>query len=98
MSEKLSVSDRSLKDEIARLDAKLTEDLKRASYIGLTPNEAKACVSCYAELLKLVQEALTQLPEAKITLPTAVETQTVHQFSDHEAVSWWGLLGAHARY
>jgi hypothetical protein len=88
------------KAEIARLDDRLAQFLKRATFIGMTPDEAKECASCHAELAKLMQEVLVGLPESESNQP--VSLPTVHREPNREvrveeSLPWWGLLGAPAR-
>ena len=73
---------RSRRAEIARLDDRLAQFLKRATFIGLTPDEAKECEACHAELGKLVQAVLAELPESEWSQPVAVPT--VHREPSRE--------------
>ena len=75
MSDKLSKPDRPLRTEIARLDEKLAEALKRATYIELTPAEAKECASCHAELAKLTEQFARSSLAAADGPPASVGTR-----------------------
>jgi hypothetical protein len=99
VSDKLSKPDRPLRTEIARLDEKLAEALKRATYIGLTPAEAKECASCHAELAKLTEQLLDALPGSPTVSLAKSPSELIREVRvvDHKSGLWWGLLGAVAR-
>jgi hypothetical protein len=52
-----------LKEEIGRLTKQQTEDLQSATYLGMTPTEAKQYDARRAQILKLVEQ-LRQLEKA----------------------------------
>jgi hypothetical protein len=101
VSDNFSKTGRPLRVEIARLEDKLAEALKRATFIGLTTEEAKECAYCHAELTKLTKQLLSELPEsnpAPNPVPRATLPRSTREVrGDEESLTWWGLIGAFAK-